>query len=406
MKNGIIIIGSGHAGGIAAITLRQKKYPGPILIIGQEKFYPYQRPALSKGFLTNEIKEKSLYLKSPEWYKKQNIDLILNNPVKNINSFKKVINLSDKKQYRYDHLIIATGSILNKIKLNCDESNIHYLRTLEDSINIKKDLITSKDIVVIGAGYIGLEIASSAIKENMKVTVIEMEDRVMKRSVSQETSNFLKKKHEKNGVDFLLNTAITDITDYKKQKKITCSNGHIIYADSVIIGVGVKPNIQLALDAGLNCKDGITISDEGLTSDKYVYAAGDCTNHPNNIYNRRIRLESVHNAVEQGKLVASSIIGNAKPYHQVPWFWSDQYNLKIQIAGLFESYDEIVTRGNKQDERFSLFYLKEKKVIAVETINSSKDFLAGKYLINLGAKIDKKIIENKDIDLKKMFSQT
>ena len=227
----------------------------------------------------------------------------------------------------------------------------------------------------------------------------------MKRSVSQETSNFLQKKHEKNGVDFLLNTAITDITDYKKQKRITCNNGHIIYADSVIIGVGVKPNIQLALDAGLNCKDGITISDKGLTSDKYIYAAGDCTNHPNNIYNRRIRLESVHNAVEQGKLVALSIVGNAKPYHQVPWFWSDQYNLKIQIAGLFESYDEIVTRGNKQDERFSLFYLKEKKVIAVETINSSKDFLAGKYLINLGAKIDKKIIENKDIDLKKMFSQ-
>ena len=173
MKNGTIIIGSGHAGGIAAITLRQKKYPGPILIIGQEKFYPYQRPALSKGFLTNEIKENSLYLKSPEWYKKQNIDLILNNPVKNINSFKKVINLSDKKKYKYDHLIIATGSILNKIELSCDESNIHYLRTLEDSINIKKDLITSKDIVVIGAGYIGLEIASSAIKENMKVTVME-----------------------------------------------------------------------------------------------------------------------------------------------------------------------------------------------------------------------------------------
>ena len=406
MKNGIIIIGSGHAGGIAAITLRQKKYPGPILIIGQEKFYPYQRPALSKGFLTNEIKENSLYLKSPEWYKKQNIDLILNNSVKSINCFNKVIHLSDKRQYRYDHLIIATGSILNKIQLSCNESNIHYLRTMEDSKNIRKDLITSKNIVVIGAGYIGLEIASSAIKKNVKVTVIEMEDRVMNRSISQDTSDFLKKKHENNGVNFLLNTAIIDITDYKKQKKITCNNRQVIYADSVILGVGVKPNIQLALDAGLNCKDGISVSEKGLTSDKYIYAAGDCTNHPNNIYKRRIRLESVHNAVEQGKLVALSITGNEKPYHQVPWFWSDQFNLKIQIAGLFETYDEIVTRGNKQDERFSLFYLKEKKVIAVEAINSSKDFLAGKHLINLGIKIDNKIIENKDIDLKKMYSKT
>ena len=406
MKNGIIIIGSGHAGGIAAITLRQKKYPGPILIIGQEKFYPYQRPALSKGFLTNEIKENSLYLKSPEWYKKQNIDLILNNSVKSINCFNKVIHLSDKRQYRYDHLIIATGSILNKIQLSCNESNIHYLRTMEDSKNIRKDLITSKNIVVIGAGYIGLEIASSAIKKNVKVTVIEMEDRVMNRSISQDTSDFLKKKHENNGVDFLLNTAIIDITDYKQQQQITCTNGQVIYADSVIIGVGVKPNIQLALDAGLNCKDGISVSEKGLTSDKYIYAAGDCTNHPNNIYKRRIRLESVHNAVEQGKLVALSITGNEKPYHQVPWFWSDQFNLKIQIAGLFETYDEIVTRGNKQDERFSLFYLKEKKVIAVEAINSSKDFLAGKHLINLGIKIDNKIIENKDIDLKKMYSKT
>jgi 3-phenylpropionate/trans-cinnamate dioxygenase ferredoxin reductase subunit len=396
MKNGVIIIGSGHAGGIAAITLRQNKYMGPILIVGKEEYYPYQRPALSKGYLLDKINENSLYLKTSSWYKKQNIHLILNNPVKKIQREKKIVILDDGKEYKYDQIIIATGSSLKKIQLSCNKSNIHYLRTLDDALKIKNTLNDVQNIVIIGAGYIGLEIASSAIKKNKHVTVIEMGTRVMGRSISEETSLFLQKKHEIKGVNFLFNASVADITDYKKQKRISYTGGKTMNTDCVILGLGVKPNIEVAVNAGLECENGIIVDENGLTSDQYIYAAGDCTNHPNDLLNKRIRLESVHNAVEQAKSVASSIAGNQKPYHQVPWFWSEQYDLKIQIAGISEMYDDIVITGNKKSESFSVFHFKKKKLISVEAINNQKGFLVGKRLIKQGTENAKNIIQNID----------
>lgn len=396
MNDGIIIIGSGHAGGMAAISLRRNQYKKPILIIGAEKYYPYQRPALSKGYLVDKVEENSLYLKSSSWYKKQHINLILNNPVKKIEREKKIVILDDGKEYKYDHIIIATGSSLKKIQLSCNKSNIHYLRTLDDALNVKNTLNDVQNIVIIGAGYIGLEIASSAIKKNKYVTVIEMGTRVMGRSISEETSLFLQKKHEMKGVNFLFNVSVTDILDYKKQKKIAYADGKTMNADCVILGLGVKPNIEVAENAGLQCGDGIIVDENGLTSDQFIYAAGDCTNHPNSIFKKRIRLESVHNAVEQAKSVASSITGHQKPYHQVPWFWSEQYNLKIQIAGISEMYDDIVIIGDKKRESFAVFCFKKKKLISVEAINNQKGFLVGKRLIKQGTENAINVIQNID----------
>ena len=400
LKASVLIIGSGQAGAMVAITLRRIKYEGSIVIVGSEKYLPYQRPPLSKAFLTNATKLDNLYIKSKSYYQKKNIEILSGTTVINIDRKAKKVALEDKTEYRYKKLIIATGSELNKIPLNCDTTNIHYLRTIDDSLAIKKAIDKEKDITIIGAGYIGLEIAATAIKKGCKVTVIELTDRVMSRSISSLTSDFLQKKHEKEGVNFLFNKAVFDIQNLKKGERILCNDGHIIDTNTVIIGVGIQPNIKLAIDSALDFENGITVNEDGQTSDPNIFSVGDCTNHPNKIYNKRIRLESVHNAVEQAKTIAHSIVGKKRPYQQVPWFWSDQYNLKLQIAGIPINYNDIIFRGSQEKEKFAVFYLKKNKIIALEAINDQKSFLIGKKLIKNQTNIPLDVLKEQDSDLK------
>jgi len=393
VKSNVVIIGGGQAGCMTAIALRQKKYEGSILIINEENHLPYQRPPLSKGFLMDEVKEENLYLKSARYFEKNNIKLMTNKMVSEINTDNRTV-IIDNLEVNYDKLSISTGSSPNKISLSCKEKGIHYLRSISDAKNIKKTIKTKKDIVLIGAGYIGLEIAASSIKNGLKVTILEKETRVMSRSVCSKTSAFIQKKHEQEGVKFLFNLSIKDIDDYKNKKKIICSNGEVILADAVIIGVGIKPNIQLAKSSNLECKNGIVVDEYGRTSNRDIYAAGDCTNHPNNIYKKMLRLESVHNAIEQAKTVAISIMGDKKPYRQVPWFWSNQYNLKIQIAGISKDYDEYIVKDEIRNKKLAVFYLKKNKLIAVDAINNPKVFSQGKKLIAIGGKAPIKELEN------------
>jgi 3-phenylpropionate/trans-cinnamate dioxygenase ferredoxin reductase subunit len=230
-----------------------------------------------------------------------------------------------------------------------------------------------------------------------------MEDRVMSRVICPVVSDFFQKKHEAEGVNFKFNVSVIDIEDSHNQKQIKCTDGTVIDTDAVVIGVGIKPNIELAVNSGLLCQDGIVVDENGQTSDDSIFAAGDCTNHPNNIYHKRLRLESVHNAVEQAKSVAASISGENKPYHQVPWFWSDQYNLKLQIAGISKNHDQYVVRGDIEEEKFTVFYLKKKKIIAVDTINNLKEFFNGKKLIAMGAEIPLEVLQNKNTNLKELI---
>ena len=400
MGHNVIIIGGGQAGAMSAIGLRQHKYQGSILLIAEEKYLPYQRPPLSKGYLVDQIKEKSLYLKSASYYEKNDIQIIKNKTVSQINKGRKSVVLNNDKEYYYEKLVITSGSILNTINPSCNQTNLHYLRTLDDSNKIKLILNKKEDLVIIGAGYIGLEIAAAAIKRNLKVSVIEMENRVMSRSVCSETSDFFQKKHEEKGIRFYFNVSVTDIEDNNNQKRIICSDGTTINADAVIIGIGIKPNVELALQSGLTCNDGIVVDENGQTSDENIFAAGDCTNHPNNILKRNIRLESVHNAVEQAKTVAAYISGNKKPYNQVPWFWSEQYNLKLQIGGISQDHDFYVVDGNIKEEKFSVYYIKNKKLIAIDAINNQKEFMKGKKLIALDTEIPQEILQNIEGSLK------
>ena len=402
MKNDAVIIGAGHAGGMTAISLRQRQYQGSITLIGEENSLPYQRPALSKGFLAGEIEEKRLYLKSQDYFDKNNIRIIRNCKVVAIDRNNKTILLENQKQLDYEKLVIATGSIVNKLKTSSRETDLCYLRTIRDSLKIREKLRSKNKITIIGAGYIGLEIASIATKKNLEVSVLELENRVMGRVVSAEVSDFFQKKHQSEGVEFKFNTSITDIEDQGKQKRIICSDGSFLNTDVVVIGIGIKPNIELAISSGLKCDNGILVDVNGQTSDPHIFAVGDCSNHPNNIFKQRLRLESVQNAVEQAKSIAASIAGSHKPYQEVPWFWSDQYNIKLQIAGISQDHDHRVVRGYPEEEKFAVFYQKEKRLIAVDAINSPKEFMVGKKWIAMQAKIPFELIRNRDVDLKKI----
>ena len=402
MNNDVVIIGAGHAGGMTAIALRQQQYQGSITLIGEEDFLPYQRPALSKGFLAGEIEEKRLYLKSQGYFGKNNINIIQNHKIVDIDRNNQTILLEDQQQIEYGKLVIATGSIVNKLNTSNKQTGLYYLRTIEDSLKIRETLRYKNKIAIIGAGYIGLEIASIAIKKNLEVIVLELENRVMKRVVASEVSNFFQKKHQSEGVEFKFNTSVIDIKDQDKQKRIICSDGSVFDADVVVVGIGINPNVELAQSSGLECDNGIIVDDNGQTSDHHIFAVGDCSNHPNNIFKRRLRLESVQNAVNQAKSVAAAITGNHRPYHEVPWFWSDQYNIKLQIAGISHLHDHRVVRGHPEEEKFAVFYQKDKRLIAVDAINSPREFIVGKKLIEMQAEIPFELIQNVNFDLKQI----
>jgi len=400
MQYDVIIIGGGQAGAMSAITLRQKKFSGRILLISNEGYLPYQRPPLSKAFLTDPLLTESLYIKSGAYYKRNKIDILMNDTVELIDRNKKNIILENGGKYSYQKLVLATGSELNILDITCDKKNIYYLRTIDDSIKIRSLLEQQQKIVIVGAGYIGLEIAAAAIQKNQQVIVLEADNRVMSRSVCPETSNFFEAIHKKEGVNFFFNTLIEDIHQHNSQKIITVNNDESINADAIIIGIGVNPKIGLAVEAGLDCQNGILVNEFCQTSDDNIFAIGDCANYPNSIYGQRLRLESVQNALEQAKIAASTINGLDLPHDQIPWFWSDQYNIKLKIAGVAAGYENYVVRGNISEEKFSVFYLKEERLIAIETINDNKSFSVGKKLIKNQTSIPLDVLEDQNSDLK------
>ena len=392
MKYDVIIIGAGQAGFSTAVSLRQKQYKGSILLIGNEKYLPYQRPPLSKKFLSDIVEVKSLLLKSYAFFQRQDITILTNSYVSEINKEAMTITLENQKKLNYKKLVICTGSKVNRMNFSCNEDRAFYLRTIDDAIQIKNAIKFSKEIVFLGGGYISLEIASATIKQGVNVTIVEKENRLMKRSVSKCMANFLQSKHESEGVRILLNTSVRDINDWNNKKRIHLSDGNSIDAEAVIIGVGIQPQVNPALQSNIKCNNGIEVDEHGKTSDKNIFSAGDCTFHPNNIFSTKIRLESVHNAVEQGKTVAASIVGLKEPYNQTPWFWSEQYNCKLKIAGLIHNYDSHITYGDVKEESFAIFFIKDRKIIAVEAMNNQKAFLRGKKLITRQSLIPKKFM--------------
>lgn len=382
MKETVVIAGAGHAAGQLVVSLKQKQYDGRIVLVGDEPYLPYQRPPLSKKFLAGAMEAERLFVKPASFYDDADIELRLETEIAAIDRDGKCLRSSDGDEIRYDKLVLALGSRARQLpvegaKLEC----VHYLRSIADVDGIREDFRPGRRLVVVGAGYIGLEVAAVAQQAGLDVTVIEMADRVMSRVVSPEISDFYQIEHTNQGVRFRLSTGVSAFTGKKRVKSVTTSEGEEIPADLVVIGVGILPNTELATEAGLDIDNGIVVDDHCRTADPDVYAAGDCTSHPNAIYGRRLRLESVHNAVEQAKTAAANICGQDTSYAQVPWFWSDQYDLKLQIAGLSEGYDSVAIRGNPVERSFSCLYLKDNRLIAVNAINTPRDFVQSKQLI-------------------------
>ncbi len=310
------------------------------------------------------------------------------------------VTLADGSALHYDKLLLATGSRVRKVDVpGADLPGIHYLRTIADADSILTRMDTAKRVVIVGAGYIGLEVAAVARTRGANVTVLEAADRVMARVVCPEVGAFYRSVHEAAGVDIICETAVSGFAGESCVTAVVAEDGREYPCDVAVVGIGIVPETALAEQAGLDCSDGIVVDEYACTRDPLIYAAGDCTNHPNAALDRRIRLESVHNAIEQSKTAALSMIGEPVAYAQVPWFWSDQYDLKLQIAGISTGYDRVVLRGDPAERKFAAYYLRDSRLIAVDAINSPKDFLLGKRLVAQRATVSPQRIEDTTADL-------
>ena len=402
MTEKVVIAGAGHAAGQLVASLKQQKFAGQIVLVGDEPYLPYQRPPLSKKFLSGDMPAERLYLKPASFYDDPQIELRLETLISEIDRDGKTLK-TDSGDIAYDTLILALGSRVRHLPVEgADLDGVHYLRRIADVDGIHAELQHKKNAVIVGAGYIGLEVAAVIRQLGLEVTVVEMADRVMSRVVSPEISDFYQIEHATQGVKLRLSTGIAAFRGDGRVSAVETADGELIPADFVVVGIGIIPNVELASDAGLTVEDGIVVNDQCQTSDPSIYAVGDCTSHPNSIYDRQLRLESVHNALEQAKTAVNNICGKETHYSQVPWFWSDQYDLKLQIAGLSMGYDDIVIRGNPADRSFACLYLKDGILIATDAVNSPKEFVQSKALIAARTVVDREKLADTEVPLKEL----
>ena len=398
----IVVIGGGQAGAQALQSLRQGGYAGALTLVGDEPALPYQRPPLSKAYMKGEMTEERLYFRPAPWYQDQNIEVILSTPAKSIDRANRTVELAHGGHLDYDALIIATGSRPRVLPVKgATLHGVHDLRDLSDVERIRPNMIAGRKMVIVGAGYIGLEAAAVARQMGLDVTVLEMAPRVLARVTSPVMSEFFETEHRAQGVQILTGARLDHLDgDGDTVTAAILADGTRVDADIVLVGIGILPNEELAREAGIACNNGILVDRDARTSDPRVFAAGDCASRPLVHYGRSGRLESVHNAIEQGKLAAAAILGKPRPAEDCPWFWSDQYDLKLQIAGLSQDYDEIVVRGDPKDRKFAAFYLRNGTLIAVDAINSPPEFLASKKLIMSGAKLAPDMLGDTSISMK------
>ena len=397
----IAIIGAGQAGGQAAYSLRLAGYEGAITLIGDEPAPPYQRPPLSKAYFKGEMDAERLFLKPLEYYAEHTIELITGKAATAINLAAKRVELAGGESVAWDRLVIATGARPRKLVVEGSHlRNITELRTLADVDHLKTIAAPGARLVVVGAGYIGLEAAAVGAQLGLKVTVLEAMPQVLSRVAGPEIGAFYTHVHRAAGTDIRLGARLEAFEGLGQVTGVRLHGGEIIPADLVLVGVGVLPNLELALEAGLVCGNGIVVDANMRTSHPDVFAAGDIAWRPLAHYGREGRLESVHNAIEGGKLAAAAMLGLPAPALEVPWFWSDQFDLKLQTAGLWTGADETLVRGDPQSRAFAVFYLKEGKVIAVDAVNSAPEFIVGKKLVASQARVAPAELVDKSISMK------
>ena len=385
MYERVVIVGGGQAAVQAIDTLRRKGFAGKLVLIGDEPWLPYQRPPLSKKYLAGALERERLLLRPQHFYESHSVETRLGRRVEEISRREQRLRLDDGSIVAYDALLIATGSRPRPLAApGTDLEGVHFLRTIADVERIRAECSPGKRLVIVGGGYIGLEVAATARELGLEVTVLEMADRVMNRVVCPQLSAFYQGEHARHGVRILCNSrvrALAAASGSRRVRAVLTEEGEEHAADVVVVGCGVLPADELAVAAGLACENGLLVDDRCRTSDPVIFAAGDCTSHPSLHYGRRLRLESVDNAFEQGASAALNLLGLDTAHDKVPWFWSDQYDLKLIIVGLGQGYDTVVMRGDPASHAFSVCYMRGGELIAVDSVNSPKDQMAARKLI-------------------------
>ena len=406
MTKNFVIVGGGQAAAQAIQTLQQNKFDGNITLVGEETYPPYQRPPLSKKYMVGKLQRERLFLRPLKFYESNNIDLELGTRAIELDLTNSRVRLDNDRLLKFDGLMLATGSKVRRLKVpGSDLEGIHYVRTLKDVDAILPKLKKGKRLVIIGAGYIGLEVAAVSISSGLDVTILEATEKVMTRTVSSEVSKFYSGYHSKAGVNLKYSTTVSHFEGNNNVRAVETADGQRLACDLVIVGIGIEPEVELAESAGLPCKDGIIVDEFACTEDQNIFAAGDCTNHPSQLLSKRIRLESVQNAIDQAKAGIKTFLGGKTPYKTVPWFWSDQYDLKLQIAGLSEGYDQVLVRGDPKQAPFAIFYIRSGRVVTVEAVNLPQAFMIGKQLISTGIQVEHKKLVDINFDLKDLIKR-
>lgn len=383
MSKPIVIIGAGQCGLKAVETLRQNGYDGALVLIGDETQPPYQRPPLSKAYLKGELEEDRLYLKADSFYEDNNVTTKFGMTATSINRDEKSVSLSNGEMVEYDKLLISTGTIARQIPLNgAALDGVHTLRTIDDVKRLSAAISPDMKIGIIGAGYIGLEVAASLRGRGNDVTVIEAAPRVLARVMPEEMSAFFQSLHEGHGVNFHIGKGTESIEGDGKVEKIVLDDGAEIPCDIVLLSVGASPVIGIAEAADLKIDNGIFVNEVAQTSDADIYAAGDCASFFSKRYDRVIRLESVQNAIDQGKVAAQAMLGQEISYNPLPWFWSDQYDVKLQIAGLSQGFDRFEIEGDMSENSFTVTYFKDEKPICVDAVNQPRAHMMARRSLN------------------------
>lgn len=405
MAGRLVIVGAGQAAFALAAKLRMLKDTRPITVLGNEPVLPYQRPPLSKKYLLGEMSFDRLLFRPEAWYAENDVEIRLSTPVEAIDRESRSVELFDGSEIAYETLALATGATPRRLPsaIGGDLAGVFTVRDKADADRLATEMKPGHRLLIIGGGYIGLEAAAVARKLGLDVTLIEMADRILARVAAPQTADAIRAIHAAEGVQIFEKTGLTRlIADESRVKAAELSDGRVIDADMVIVGIGVTPNDRLAGDAGLEVQNGIVVDSFGRTSDPAIFAMGDCA--VQDWKGQQVRLESVQNAVDQAEAVAAVLAGGSEPYRPKPWFWSDQYDVKLQIAGFNLGYDETVARPGAREGSLSIWYFHAGDFIAVDSINDAKAYVTGKKLLDMGRSVDRATIADPALDLKTLLA--
>lgn len=400
-----VVIGAGQAAGRAVEAMRGEGFDGTIVVVGAEDHPPYERPPLSKQLLTGDYEPARTYLHDRAFYDERDIELRLGTTALGIDREAGTVHLSDGDTLGYDKLLLTTGARVRRLSSpGADLPGIHYLRDITDSLAIRAHFRDGANLVIVGGGYIGLEAAAAAISRGCRVTVLEMAPLVMNRVVAPDISRYFEAVHRDHGVDVRTAVAVEGFAGDDRVTAVRCGGGELVPADFVVVGVGIEADADLAESAGLAVDNGIVVDEYGQTSDPAIYAAGDVANHPNPLLGRRIRLESWQNAQNQAINTARAMCGRMEPYAEIPWFWSNQYDLNLQLVGMPETWDQVVMRGDMAGDKFAAFYLADGRVVAANGVNSPRDVRVARMMIEQKTRPDTDALGDPETALKSLLA--